>query len=59
MFTRLMLEVTHSCAEHCDSALICLLYRILITHTTSWLYDSLHAILSGQSYGVVKWEESV
>ena len=54
-----MFEVAHSCAEHCDAALICLLYRILVTNASSWLNDCLYAIFSSKGHSVIEWEESV
>ena len=54
-----MLEVTHSCAEHCDAALVRLLHRIFVTDTSAWLNDSLHAVFCRKGHGIVEWEESV
>ena len=54
-----MLEVAHSCAEHCDAALVCLLYRIFVTNASARLYDSLHAILRSEGYSIIEWEETV
>ena len=55
----LVLKMTHTGAEHRDTLLVCLLHRVLITHTTAWLNDSLHAILGSHSYRIIKWEETV
>ena len=54
-----MLEVAHSGAEHCDAALVGLLYRILVAYATARLYDCSYAILCSQSYGVIEGEETV
>lgn len=55
----LMLEMTHTGAEHRDAALIGLLHGVFIAYASAWLHDSLHTVFRCESHGVVEREESV
>ena len=55
----LVLEVTHTSANHSNATFVGLLDRIFVANTSTRLNDSCYAILRSQCYSVIEWEETV